>query len=124
MGRQSAVSGGQPLTRRDFLRLRRTETGKQLDLSCRALYMRCADAAIVPQQVSEWEPWMGEPPAVIERRSLDDILATFEQELSGVQTLCLLDAEWLDNLVEAERVRRVIADFAARGGRVDVKNAG
>ena len=109
------------MTRRDFLRLRRTEAGKQLELSCRALYMRCADATIEPEPVPEWEPWMGEPPLVIERRSVDEILSTLEQELSGVQTLCLLDPEWLDNLAQADRVRGVIAAFTARGGRVDVK---
>lgn len=115
------MSTGRPLSRRDFLRLRRTERGKQLDLSCRALYMRCADAAIEPETQVEWEPSMGEPPAVIQRRSVDEILDSLEQELAGAQVLCLLDAEWLDNVPQGERLQHLVAAFAARGGRVEHK---
>lgn len=118
------MTAGRPLSRRDFLRLRRTDSGKQLDVSCRALYMRCADATIAPEPVVEWEPWMGEPPAVINRRSIDDILEGLEQELADVQVLCLLDAEWLDNLADAARVRRMIDRFIQRGGRVESKRDG
>ena len=35
------------LSRRDFLRLRKTERGNVLEVSCRAMFMRCADATIV-----------------------------------------------------------------------------
>lgn len=115
---------GRPLSRRDFLRLRRTDAGKQLEVSCRALYMRCADAAIEPAVTADWEPWMGEPPAVIERRSVDDILTAIEHDLSGVQVLRLLDAEWLDNIASADRVRQLIASFESRGGRVERTSAG
>ena len=34
-------------SRRDFLRLRTTERGRLLEVSCRTLFMRCADATIV-----------------------------------------------------------------------------
>lgn len=115
------MTAGRPLTRRDFLSLRRTESGKQLDVSCRALYMRCADAAIAPEPPVEWEPWMGEPPAVISRRSAEEIFESLEQELADVQVLCLLDAEWLDNLADVARVRQMIERFVQRGGRVETK---
>ena len=72
------------LSRRDFLRLRTTERGKLLEVSCRALFMRCADATIVHEDVVGWEPWMGEPPPVIHRRSADDLLDAFEQDLRDV----------------------------------------
>src|SRR4029450_9094393 len=61
------------LSRRNFLRLRTTERGRLLEVSCRALFMRCADATIVHEDVVGWEPWMGEPPPVIPPRSTADI---------------------------------------------------
>lgn len=107
------------VSRRDFLRLRRTERGKVLEVSCRAMFMRCADAAIVSEPVDDWEPWMGEPPAVLNRRSLDDILQSFEQDLADVQVLKLLEPEWLDSISGAARVQAAIAAFTARGGVVE-----
>ncbi|MGC4085819.1 MAG: hypothetical protein QM736_27755 [Vicinamibacterales bacterium] len=113
------ASHDQAISRRDFLRLRRTEQGKVLDVSCRAMFMRCADAAIVSEPVDEWEPWMGEPPAVITRRSADEILESFERDLADVQVLRLLEPEWLDNIAGAARVQAAIAAFRARGGVVE-----
>lgn len=107
------------LSRRDFLRLRTTERGRVLEVSCRTLFMRCADAAIVHADVVEWEPWMGEPPAVIRRRSADDLLEAFEQDLRDVRVLRLLDAEWLDSIDGAPRIQAAIGTFRASGGVVE-----
>jgi len=107
------------LSRRDFLRLRATERGRLLEVSCRALFMRCADATIVQEDVVEWEPWMGEPPPVIHRRSADDLLEAFEQDLREVRVLRLLDAEWLDRIEGAPRIEAAISAFRARGGVVE-----
>src|SRR5262249_49651514 len=87
-----------------------------LEVSCRALFMRCADATIVHEDVVEWEPWMGEPPPVIHRRSADDLLEAFEQDLHDVRVLRLLDAEWLDNIEGAPPIHAPISAFRARGG--------
>lgn len=107
------------LSRRDFLRFKRTERGKVLEVSCRAMFMRCADAAIVSEPVEDWEPWMGEPPSVIVRRSADEILQSFEQDLAEAQVLRLLEPEWLDAITGATRVQAALAAFAARGGVVE-----
>ncbi|MFN8063499.1 MAG: hypothetical protein U0P82_01780 [Vicinamibacterales bacterium] len=108
------------VSRREFLRLRRTEQGKVLEVSCRALFMRCADATLAPAEPdSEWEPWMGEPPAVFARRSVDDIVDSFEQDLADAQVLRLLEPEWLDSMAAAPRVRGAIDAFRARGGVVE-----
>ena len=109
------------LSRRDFLRLRTTERGRLLEVSCRALFMRCADATIVHEEVVEWEPRMGEPPPVIHRRSADDLLEAFEQDLRDVKVLRLLDAEWLDNIEGAPRIEAAISEFRARGGVVETE---
>ena len=107
------------LSRRDFLRLRTTERGRLLEVSCRTLFMRCADAAIVREDMAEWEPRMGEPPLVIQRRSADDLLEAFEQDLRDVRVLRLLDAEWLDSIEGAPRIEAAIRAFRARGGVVE-----
>ena len=114
------------LSRRDFLRLQTTKRGRLLEVSCRALFMRCADAMIVPEDVVEWEPWMGEPPSVMHRRSADDLLEAFEQDLRDVRVLRLLDAEWLDSIEGAPRIEAAISAFRARGGVVETEeqNAG
>ena len=107
------------LSRRDFLRLRTTERGRLLEVSCRTLFMRCADAAIVREDMAEWEPRMGEPSLVIQRRSADDLLEAFEQDLRDVRVLRLLDAEWLDSIEGAPRIEAAIRAFRARGGVVE-----
>ena len=114
------------LSRRDFLRLRTTERGRLLEVSCRTLFMRCADAAIVREDMAEWEPRMGEPSLVIQRRSADDLLEAFEQDLRDVRVLRLLDAEWLDSIEGAPRIEAAIRAFRARGGVVESeqRNAG
>ena len=109
------------LGRRDFLRLRTTERGRLLEVSCRALFMRCADAMIVQEDVPEWEPWMGEPPPVVHRRSADDLLEAFERDLRDVRVLRLLDAEWLDSIERAPRIEAAISAFRARGGVVETE---
>lgn len=117
------MSADRGISRRDFLRLRRTERGKVLEVSCRAMFMRCADAAIVSEPVDDWEPWMGEPPAVIQRRTADELVASFERDLGDVQVLRLLEPEWLDTMAGAVRVQTAIAAFRARGGIVEVATA-
>ena len=109
------------LSRRDFLRLRTTERGRVLEVSCRALFMRCADATIVDEDVVGWEPWMGEPPPVIHRRSADDLLDAFEQDLRDVRVLRLIDAEWLESIERAPRIQAAISAFRARGGVVETE---
>ena len=109
------------LSRRDFLRLRATERGRLLEMSCRTLFMRCADATIVREDVVEWEPWMGEPPPVIHRRSVDDLLDAFEQDLRDVRVLRLLDAEWLESIEGTPRIEAAIRAFRVRGGVVETE---
>jgi len=75
----------------------------------------------VDEEVVEWEPWMGEPPPVIHRRSADDLLEAFEQDLRDVRVLRLLDAEWLDSIEGAPRIEAAIGAFRARGGVVEIE---
>jgi hypothetical protein len=113
------MSGDREISRRDFLRLRRTERGRLVEVSCRALFMRSTDAAIEPEEPVDWEPGMGEPPAVINRRSAEDLVESLERDLGDAQILRLLEPEWLENMPGASRIHGVIAAFRARGGVVE-----
>jgi hypothetical protein len=113
------MSADRGISRRDFLRFRPTERGKLLEVSCQALFMRASDAAIEPEASVDWEPWMGEPPTAIRRRSADDLIASFENDLRDAQILRLLEPEWLDNMAGSERIHAAISDFRLRGGIVE-----
>jgi hypothetical protein len=118
------------VSRRDFLRLRRSERGKVLELSCRTLFMRCSDAgASAPpdsgaSEVEAHEPWMGEPAARLHRRSATAIIDSIEEELRDTQVLRLLDPEWLDSIEGAPRLEAVIDAFRLRGGVVERSETG
>jgi hypothetical protein len=99
-------------SRRDFLRLRTTEHGRLLEVSCRTLFMRSVDATIGHEDVVEWEPWMGEPPAVIHRRSADDLLEAFRQTCATSGCCGCYDAEWLDSIEGASRIEAAISAFS------------
>jgi hypothetical protein len=111
------------LSRRDFLRLRRSERGKVLELSCRTLFMRCSDAAAPASAPAgpddDAHTAMGEPPARLQRRSANELIDALEEELRDVQTLRLIDPEWLDSIQGAARVEAVIDEFRLRGGLVE-----
>jgi hypothetical protein len=90
-----------------------------LEVSCRALFMRCADAGITSEPANDWEPWMGEPPAVFHRRSTSEIIEGFERDLEGVRVLRLHDPEWLDGITDRARIEAAIDAFRGRGGVVE-----
>lgn len=111
-----------PVSRRDFLRLRPSERGKVLELSCRTVFMRCADAGTASEGGAEpdvHEPWMGEPAPRLHRRSAADIFDAIEQELRDVRILRLIDPEWLDSIEGAGRIEAIIDGFRERGGIVE-----
>ena len=106
-------------SRRDFLRLRRTERGKVLEVSCRALFMRLADATIDPEPLDNYETWMGEPPAVLDRPTPVDIIESFAADLRDVHVLRLLEPEWLEGIQGASRIQGTLDAFCTRGGVVE-----
>lgn len=107
------------VSRRDFLRLRTWEQERTLEISCRTLYMRCSDAAITPPSADDYEQSVGEPPAVLSRRTPDEIFDAIERDLQTVRVLRLVEPEWLDNMEGGARLRTIVSAFRARGGRVE-----
>ena len=112
-----ATSG---VTRRDFLRLRRTERGRVAEVSCHALFMRCADASLEAPDAAAWEPWMGEPPLMVARPSVAEVLSSLERDLHDAQVLRLFEPQWLESMDGAATVRDIVDRFVARGGTVEV----
>ncbi len=107
------------VSRREFLRLRPTVRGRLLEISCRTLFMRCSDAGLECGTSSDYEPWMGEPSAVIRREPAEAILGRIEHELNDAQIVRLLEPEWLSSLTCAERLQSALAAFLGRGGVVE-----
>jgi hypothetical protein len=104
------------VSRRDFLRLRPTARGRLLEISCRTLFMRCSDAGLEPATSSDYEPWMGEPSAVIRREPAEAILGRVEHELNDAQIVRLLEPEWLSSMAGGARLQSALARFRERGG--------
>ena len=111
------------MNRRDFLFLRRTPSGRTLELSCQDLYIRTlnASAPTTPskQEVYEHQAWMGEPPTDFEKSAGDDWLRRVEVQLQDVEILKLLDQEWLLPTGINEQLEPVLTAFRARGGRIE-----
>ena len=116
------------MKRRDFLLLRvdpRTDEAapREFELSCRQLYIRwldADDAGSEPMRSAEpAEPsmWGGEPPAVLDLPTREQILEDLERELRGVDVVRVVDTQWLVGDLKQE-VERRIDTFRARGGRV------
>ena len=110
------MTGRRGVSRRDFLRLRPTARGRLLEISCRTLFIRCSDAGLEPGNAVDYEPWMGEPPAVIRREPEAAILGRIEHELDDVQIVRLLEPEWLASMAGGARLRSALARFRERGG--------
>jgi hypothetical protein len=112
------------LNRRDFLlRLRATEHGCTLELSCHALFMRCLDCASERLAASvDDESARGEPPACLERRTLDEVHGLLERELAGAQVLRLIEPQWLKGIAGAENLEQIVDAFKRRGGRLETQD--
>jgi hypothetical protein len=109
------------MNRRDFLRLRMAQGRRVLEVSCQALYMRLLDAESMtpPDSVSDFDPVLGEPPAVFETRTPHDLRRQLEQDVAEVDVVKLLESRWLDTPVLGGFLTPVLTQFEARGGRVE-----
>jgi hypothetical protein len=92
-----------------------------LDVSCQALYMRLLDAESMTSadSVSDFDPVLGEPPAVFDTRTPDDLRRQLEQDFSDVDVVKLLESRWLDTPVLGGFLAPLLSQFAARGGRIE-----
>lgn len=114
------------VNRRDFFTFRSERRLRVMVLSCERLYMRFLDAQVTcaPQEDgSGGEMWSGEPPAVFERRTPEQLFDDIELDLHGIDVLRVADASWLTSEALRQRVDAPVAAFRARGGRVEFSDA-
>ena len=110
------------MNRRDFLFLKREPTRRIAELSCERLYMRVVDTQLVsaqPGDLSGDEPVEGEPPAVFDTRTTEQVFADLERDLRGVDLVRVVGAEWLVAPELKGRLESVLTAFRAAGGRVE-----
>jgi hypothetical protein len=112
------------MNRRDFLTLRTGPRGRTLELSAERLYMRCLDAGVGAESEDADVLWSagGEPPAVRNRRSPDDLFRDIAADLTGVDTLSVVNRHWLSDSSLSKPFDDLVASFIARGGRVEFLN--
>jgi hypothetical protein len=112
------------VNRRDFLTLRTDQRGRTLELSGERLYMLCLDADIAAESQDPDVLWNAgaEPPAVHDRRTRDDLFREIADDLTGIDTLYVVDRHWLTDDSLSKPFDDLMASFIARGGRVEFLN--
>ena len=109
------------MNRRDFLTLRPSPRGRAVELSGERLYMLALNADITAESPDPEVLWNagGEPPAVHDRRTRDDLFRDLADELIGVDTMYVVDRHWLTDDSLSRPFNDLVAAFIARGGRVE-----
>jgi hypothetical protein len=106
------------MNRRDFLFLKREPTRRIAELSCERLYMRVVDTQLVSAPASV-DPGEGEPPAVFDTRTTEQVFADLERDLRGVDLVRVVGAEWLASPELKGRLESVLAAVRAAGGQIE-----
>ena len=111
------------MNRRDFLTFRVERRLRVAELSCERLYMLLLDAELTrasSERAGSDSGWSGEPEAVYRGRSANEVFAQIDRDLNEVDVLRITDREWLTAGPLTDHLDRVVEQFRARGGRVDV----
>ncbi len=110
------------MNRRDFLFFKREPARRIAELSCEQLYMRVVDTQLVSARTGDLsgvEPVEGEPPAVFDVRTTEQVFADLERDLRGVDLVRVVGAEWLASPELNGRLESVLRAFRAAGGCVE-----
>ena len=108
------------MNRRDFLLFKKAGGHRVAELSCERLYMRAVDTALVSAgNGSANEAWDGEPPAVFDARTIEQLFADIERELRDIDLVRVIDDSWLASSGLRQRLDIVLGSVRARGGLVE-----
>jgi len=64
-------------------------------------------------------PWVGEPPRVVDEITTHELFADLGRELRGIDVVRVIDAAWLTSVELRQRLDSVLDEFRAGGGHVD-----
>ena len=106
------------MNRRDFLLFKPAAGRRMAELSCEGLYMRVVDTQRVSARAGD-EQGDGEPPAVFETRTTEQVFADLERDLRDVDVVRVIGAEWLGSPQLKRRLDVVLNAFRAAGGHVE-----
>ncbi len=106
------------MNRRDFLLFKPAAGRRTAELSCERLYMRVVDTQLVSARPGD-EPCDGEPPAVFETQTTDQVFAHLERDLRDVDLVRVVGAEWLASPELKGRLDAVLSAFRAAGGHIE-----
>jgi hypothetical protein len=86
--------------------------------------MRCVDAGVGTGVETAADLWSGggEPPAVLDRRTPDDLFRGIADDLTSADTLRVIGRQWLAGNFLSKPFDDLVAAFIARGGRVEFLN--
>lgn len=112
------------MNRREFLTLRTGPRGRTMELSGERLYMRCIDAGVGLESEDDDVLWNGggEPPAVQDRGTTEELFRGIAHDLGGVDTLIVIGRHWLSDESLSKPFDDLVTAFLARGGRVEFLN--
>lgn len=113
------------MNRREFLFFRTQDRQRIVELSCECLYMQYLDVQLTWGPRQEPTPfddqvWGGEPTAVFEARSAEQLFGEIEQDLDRADVLRISNPEWLTTEPLGRHVQALIDSFSARGGKVEL----
>ena len=113
------------MNRRDFLLMHTQGSKRTADLSCEKLFIHyeglCSGYHQAPEECGTFDDadwWAGEPPLSIANSDPDDFFRSLQTEIRDVDTLTVLDMEWLKQGDFRIRVETLLAAFRARGSEV------
>ena len=111
------------MNRRDFLTFRVERRLRVAELSCERLYMLLVDSPLTceRQHDADVHAWVwGEPQPVYHQRSAQEVFDQIDRDLNEVDVLRITHREWLADHSLAANLDRVIAQFRARGRRIEI----
>jgi len=109
------------ISRRNFLLFKRDESRPTVEISCQRLHMHYMEVQVTSSaDVSgDFDPGMGEAPAVFMERTVDRMFADLERDLSSAAVLRVVDTVWLAPEDLRRRFEMVVQRFRAGGGTVE-----
>lgn len=117
------------MNRRDFLLFKTEGSKKVAELSCEKLFVHYQGLSSGIHHAKEEagtfddaEWWAGEPPLLVSSMDTEEFFRSVQSDITGVDSLQVLDMEWLQQGDFRIRVETLLAAFKAQGSDVVFQN--